>query len=180
MQPDPDIEPLLVVGIGSPYGDDRLGWLVIDNLETLCAPLVRTGHIRLLRLDRPTTELLSHITPYRRAILIDALALPGTRDLQVFSVHSLPASPTPSSSHGFGLADTLQLGQTLGLLPEQVEIYGIPMLELPTAQDFDTPSIDLTPHAKQTARLIAQRLTGYCQRTPGSQSLAHTKKPRQA
>jgi len=113
-----------VIGIGSPHGDDRIGWEAIDALaasglpdrfsaETFCCDRLGAGLLRLFE-------------GVKAAIVIDAMKSgcePGTlRKLD--SVELLPECGL-LSSHGIGVAETIGLGRMLGLLPQQLVLYGI-------------------------------------------------------
>ena len=80
----------------------------------------------LLKLDRPGSRLLAHLRDTPRAVVIDAVMLeqaPGGASL--LSRDDLERLPDPPSSHGFGLAQTLALGASLGELPSVLHLIGI-------------------------------------------------------
>jgi hydrogenase maturation protease len=110
-----------VIGVGSPFGADRLGWLAIDHLAGMSLP-----GCELIKLDRPGSCLLAHLRGLRKAVVIDAVALdtsPGGVSLLSFA--DLQRMLAPPSSHGFGLAETLALGAELGELPPALHLIGI-------------------------------------------------------
>jgi hydrogenase maturation protease len=110
-----------VIGVGSPFGADRLGWLAIERLAGRLPP-----GCELIKLDRPGSSLLVHLRDSARAVVIDAVMrddAPGSASL--LSLDELERLPAPPSSHGFGLAQTLALGASLGELPPEFHLIGI-------------------------------------------------------
>jgi hydrogenase maturation protease len=110
----------LIVGVGSPHGDDAVGWLAVERLAGKVAPSVR-----LVALRQPV-ELADHLEGCRRLWIVD-----GCRGSQPGTVHRLiwPDArielATGYSSHGFGVAAALELTAALGRLPQQVVIFAI-------------------------------------------------------
>jgi hydrogenase maturation protease len=110
-----------VIGVGSPFGADRLGWMAIDHLAQ-----VGPADCEWLKLDRPGSRLLDHFEPNSAALVIDAVAWseqPG--EVRRLSLSDLQQFQDRSSSHGFGLAETLALGAELGRLPQDLHLIGI-------------------------------------------------------
>lgn len=116
-----------IIGIGSPFGDDRIGWDAIDALER-DGMLDRfpPGCVRAFRCAQPARDLLPMMTGADVAILIDAMiggAAPGC--VKRIDPLALRADPGKLSSHAMSVAESLALGRALGLLPEKVLIYGV-------------------------------------------------------
>lgn len=111
-----------IIGVGSPVAGDDLGWLAIDFLRN--AGFAR--YAELLTLDRPGTALLEYLQPGTGVILIDAMdagLLPGT--IRELVLGDLLVTARGPSSHEFGLAETLALGNAMGTLPHSLRILGI-------------------------------------------------------
>lgn len=111
----------VIVGIGSPHGDDQLGWVVVDRLR----PRLPAG----ITADKVNggLELLECLDGHDAAAIIDAAA-PAGRPGTVRSFAWPSAELTPCalwSTHGLGLVQALQLAETLGSLPGHVRIYTI-------------------------------------------------------
>lgn len=117
-------ERLKIIGIGSPFGDDRLGWEVIRQLQQR---LVTGPELQLIALDRPGCGLIQHLAGCRHCWLIDALQTPGAagRYLQPRLADLTSGSEAIAGSHGFGLLESLQLAATLGQLPPDLELHCI-------------------------------------------------------
>ncbi len=122
-----------VIGIGSPYGDDSLGWQAVDALE---ASGIRARYpanwLSLRRLDRPGPLLLEAMAGEDLVLLIDAMysgARPGT--VKRLAAEELELMDGAVSTHGFDLATTLELGRRLAQLPDTLIIVGIEMGAVP-------------------------------------------------
>jgi hydrogenase maturation protease len=137
---DFDSTPVTIVGLGSPFGDDRIGWCVADAL----ARQLPAAAARIVKLDRPATGLLDEIAGRRRALLVDAAvdgASPGT--LHSLPLEALSAADTAASSHALGVAEALALGWSLGVLPTELRLYLVsidPLQTRPGVQEL-TPAV---------------------------------------
>lgn len=109
----------LAVGLGSPHGDDRVGWEVIDRLAVrtqLPAAKARDG-----------VELLQMISGQVQVLVIDAAAPsghPGRMRQFEWPVHDLDIASLVSS-HGLGVVDALRMAQTLGCAPHRAIVITI-------------------------------------------------------
>ena len=109
----------LVVGIGSPHGDDQAGWLVADKLVAQRPALT-------VRRAQVPADLLDWLDGVERLIVCDACQPAEQPGLvrQWF----WPADLTPLralSSHSLDVASVLSLAETLGKLPPEVHVWGI-------------------------------------------------------
>jgi hydrogenase maturation protease len=124
-----------VIGVGSPFGADRLGWLAVDHLAK-----VGPADCEWFKLDRPGSRLLDYLKRPDRVVIIDAVVWgeqPG--GIRRLSLSDLQRFQGLSSSHGFGLAETLALGAELDRLPQALQLFGIH-----SGDDLtQTPQIDL-------------------------------------
>jgi hydrogenase maturation protease len=118
---------LLIIGVGSPFGDDQLGWQVVNAVEEqLSAHGLISEGLKLICADRPGLHLLELMREAESVILIDAVktnALAGT--IHCFQTEDLTSSQLVHSSHAVGVSEALQLGEALGMLPDSIIIYGI-------------------------------------------------------
>ena len=136
-----------VIGLGSPFGDDRVGWQVVDRLH---GHLPR--HVDLVKLDRPGGALIRWMQGVSHLILVDAVisgAVPGS--LLHLTPDAITATQTHFSTHDLDLAQTLRLADALGSLPAQVELFGIEI------GDLQGESAQKPVHA--AAAELARRLT---------------------
>jgi len=121
---------LLILGIGSPFGQDSLGWQAIDGLiarglEQRLAP----HEVLLEKADRPGALLLDYMRGMDVAILIDALVGgvdPGR--VHPLTVGEIAQGDLALSGHDLGVAEALALGDALGDLPEQVLVLGVEVM----------------------------------------------------
>jgi hydrogenase maturation protease len=145
------VAPIRVIGVGSPFGDDRAGWLVAEMVEK--AIDADRGRIEVRSLDRPGFALLHAIAECEAVILIDAVAPMGYPG----RIHRLRAADLDdgsrrlASGHGFGLVDALQLAAVLKRLPSSLRLYGI---ELGTVENPDRMSTEVQEAAVRVAAEI--------------------------
>ncbi|MET0091402.1 MAG: hydrogenase maturation protease [Candidatus Thiodiazotropha sp.] len=110
-----------IIGVGSPFGADRLGWAAIDHLQTRAV-----DGCELIKLDRPGPGLLHYLDGAQQVVIIDAVAqgLPAGESMLI-SPQALADPAEQTSCHGFGVAEALALAQSLGSLPAHVDLIGI-------------------------------------------------------
>lgn len=116
---------LHVIGVGSPFGDDRVGWIAAERLRDSLRLNAQPERIAVSILDRPGAMLLARWSEADEVIVIDAMrsgVAPGT--WRRLAVNDLPFS-RPVTSHGFGVAGALELARELGNLPCRLCVYGI-------------------------------------------------------
>jgi len=110
-----------VIGIGSSFGADQLGWLALEVLEEAAIP-----DLELIRLDRPGSGLLRYFEGVGIILLIDAVEAglePG--EIKLLNPADLSQLSCLTSSHGFGVAEALALAETLETLPAELWVAGI-------------------------------------------------------
>lgn len=124
---------VVILGIGSPFGADRLGWEVADLLRH-SPVLARAGAstLAIYSLDRPGPALLNYLSNARVGVLVDAICStvhPPSQILRLEESGIAHVLKGELSSHGVGVADTLALGRALGMLPDRVLLYGINVID---------------------------------------------------
>ncbi len=126
-----------VLCIGSPHEPDNLGFLAAHTLMGHFNP----DQVEVLALDRPGPRLIEHMRGAKTVILVDAVksgAKPDTlHRLEGHALDGLIAHHT--SSHGFGLAETLALAEKMGELPPHLKFLGLEV-------DKEKPSSDVIVH----------------------------------
>ncbi len=122
-QPDTGAQPVLVIGIGvDERGDDAVGRHVARALAE------RRPDIRVLERRGEAAELLEAWAGADSVVLIDAVALDATAGgVHTFDASSqpLPAYHKHGSTHGFGVAEAIELARALGELPPRIRVVGI-------------------------------------------------------
>ncbi|KTD35042.1 hydrogenase expression/formation protein [Legionella nautarum] len=123
---------LLVIGLGSPFGDDRIGWDVVQLLQQRRALTAYTeNQLQFACYDRPGLNLLELIQNAKSVFLIDAVrtgAEIGT--LVCLKEDEINVINTIGTTHHFGVAEAIQMGKVLNLLPQNLILYGIEIDEL--------------------------------------------------
>lgn len=126
---------LKIIGVGSPMGDDDIGWRVIDALSVAewLHPWMGRG-VELISLDRPGVALLEELGGAEQVVVIDAMV--SGREPGTVAYFKWPFSIEEAgllSSHGFGLGEALRLGQALGSLPPKLGVWGVEIQPITSA-----------------------------------------------
>jgi len=101
-------------------GDDAVGLLVADG--------VRAAGVEVQECEDEPTRLLDSWEELDLLVLVDAVqsgSAPGTVHRVDASSGTLPEGLTLTSSHAFGIGQTLELARALGRLPARVVVYGV-------------------------------------------------------
>jgi len=130
-----------VIGIGSPFGADQLGWEVVTQLRD------RGVAAELECWDGPLAGLVERFKALDVAILVDA-AVGGGRvgEVHILAPEQLDGAGLRWSSHGFGLRDAVALAQALEELPRRL---------LVVAAEVGEPAADRPPAAAVRAAVYA-------------------------
>jgi hydrogenase maturation protease len=114
----------VVIGIGNPdRGDDAAGHAVVELLRR--AP---PAEVDLAEADGEATALLSRLDGADTAFLVDAcsFAAPAGSIWRFDAAAApLPHGAFGVSTHGFGLAEAVELARALGQLPLRCIVYAI-------------------------------------------------------
>lgn len=116
---------VLIAGIGSPHGADRLGWAVIEALKTVRLPV--PAKLVSCRLPSELTPLLLE-APH--AIVLDAMLGNGPAGtIHVLRVADLDGAGLRLSSHGLGLVEAIQLASVLGMHESRMQLLVLDVVE---------------------------------------------------
>lgn len=111
----------LVVGVGSPHGDDGVGWAIAD------AVAARIGDAVVVRRARTPAELLDWLAGIDSLDVCDAVV--GQVDVGSVHLWRWPAGQIErvpfAGSHDLSLAAALALAEQLGKLPGEVRVWGV-------------------------------------------------------
>jgi len=150
-----------VIGLGSPFGDDRVGWYLIECLSGRLP-----AGVEAIALDRPGAGLLDALQGVDRLILFDAVlgaSKPG--EILCLDPASAQSGAAVLSSHGLDLAQTLELAAALDRWPARIEVFGITIADPLHNASPEAPSGDktltggrLTPAVARAAETLAQRI----------------------
>ena len=114
----------LVVGFGSPHGDDQVGWLVIDELEKNSNGI---GFLDVFKSKGNGIDWFNEVREHQHIIFVDAVS----SGEPVGTIHSFvigddeDSRKIKTSSHAIGLIDSISLAKTLNYLNTTVEFFGI-------------------------------------------------------
>jgi hydrogenase maturation protease len=137
-----------VLAVGSPHGDDRVGWEVVERLrQELALVGVQT------RVLHDPLSLVEHLEGAAGIVLVDACrsgAEAGSLFRLAWPARGLDTAGGPST-HGFGVASALALAEALGRLPRQVVLLGV------EAQACE-PGEDLSPPVRQALPELCRRV----------------------
>lgn len=144
----------LVVGVGSPHGDDQAGWMVVERLG------LDPGDQSDVAVRKAATpaDLLNWIDEVKQLIICDAVG--GAGPSGSISRWTWPTDRLVrdgSGTHDFCLPDVLRLADRIGKLPEQVTIYGI---EIANRQPLASISPEVLRSIGTVASEIHQLLRG--------------------
>jgi hydrogenase maturation protease len=149
----------LIVGIGNPdRGDDAAGPLAADLLARQAPAGTR---IEVLRGD--PAPLIEWLEQAEHAWLIDAADAgdsPGSIRRFDLARGAVPEQPFALSTHGFGLADTLELARALNALPATCVVYSI---QGGSFEDGAAPC----PQVRTAVREVAGRILEELHAAPG-------------
>lgn len=132
------MQQMTVVGMGSRLcGDDAIGVTIIDELRKL-----DDGRLELVEGGLDALGLLDRLNQRENVIIVDATRMglePG--EIRSFTREEvrLVVSEDHLSLHGIGLTEALQLGESMGLLPEKLKFIGIQPLSVNVGSELSEP-----------------------------------------
>jgi hydrogenase maturation protease len=153
-----------VIGVGSPFGDDRAGWEVVAALEAaLRSAAVPGRQVDIRACDRPGAALVQMLAGVQHAVIIDVALSAGSRAgcVRWLSEREIEARRV-LSSHGFGLAEALALARALGDAPSRVSVLAISATHL-EGEALSDPVREAVPVA---VREVLARLRGHDAEAP--------------
>lgn len=143
----------LIVGIGSPHGDDRAGWELVKALEdVLVNPTCQ------LRIAQSPIEILSWLDDLDRLILCDACRTGGNvGDVHRFRWPDPQLAKTRwSGTHDFSVVATIELAERLARLPDEVICVAV---EAAVANPTSGMSPEVSNAIGRMAQLVAEEVT---------------------
>jgi len=147
-----------VVGIGSPHGDDRVGWRIVELLQ---GRELRNTDVVAVQGGVPLVECLRDC---QTAILVDACrsgAAAGTISRLEWPDPRI-ALQHHRSTHGFDVASALDLAQRLDRLPPRVVVYGVEMQRC-------EPGAELSPEVDAVLANLVSRILSELGRNGGTE-----------
>ncbi|WP_440615471.1 hydrogenase maturation protease [Cysteiniphilum sp. 6C5] len=144
----------LVLGIGSPFGDDQFGWLVAEQIKEMLKSN-QSSHIDIEIADRPGLNLLRFLEKnYTQVILIDAVNA-GVEPGAQFFLQSREILEFNGflSSHNIGVAPSLALADALNMPIDHVLFHGVQGQRLFVKDDLVSDAV------KKSVSNMAQMIT---------------------
>lgn len=155
MSPLANQSPVLVVGIGSAAGDDALGPEVAARVARELAGSdagAPAGEVQVVAHVDPT-ELVELMDDRALVVIADATRSAGRAGMlvlrEVGAGHPglIGWAGGPASSHGWGLAEAVELARVLGRLPERVVVVGVTADRFEPGAALSAPVAHALPHA---------------------------------
>jgi len=153
-----------LIGIGQTFrGDDSVGLEVVQRWQSK-HPDALPSTLDVSQLESPGLNLLSHMAGYDAVILVDAVmsgSPPGT--LHHLRTEDIPAFlDGADSAHGWGIAETIKLGETLQRedFPAHIHLLGIEIKSAAPGQGMSPNIREVVPEAVQRLNGLVQRLSG--------------------
>jgi hydrogenase maturation protease len=140
---------IIVLCIGNPdRGDDAAGRAVAHALRA------SRIDVEIIEEEGEATRVLERLEGADAAYIVDACvsgAKPGDISRIDVSTGPLPRAAFGASTHGFGLAEALELARALGVLPSRCVVYAI------EGESFDIGA-SMSPAVAAAVGKIADRL----------------------
>lgn len=154
----------IVLALGNPLrGDDGIGIAIINALEA--NPRLPQG-VDLIDGGTPGIDTSLLLQGYHRAIIVDAAEmglLPGTWAQFVLNDNAF-LKPNDAdqliSVHSAGLAEALELGYTLGILPDDITICGIQPSTIGWSSGLSNPVQEAIPAVCSAILEMLNRVEG--------------------
>lgn len=147
---------LSILGIGSPFGADRIGWEVVEALGAR-HPQSRhaCGELRIGSSDRPGVGLLEQLRDCEEVWIVDALEGGRVGRVRWLVPEELGLVRENFSTHGAGVAEALALGAALNETLPSISLLAIETGDDPAAQ---LPQACLASALEELSRRLRERL----------------------
>ncbi len=133
----------LLVGIGSPHGDDRLGWVIAGRVAALAH-----GSFSV-RCAQAPAQLLDWLDGIEQLEICDTVA--SSADVGTLYCWQWPAREIEQaafySSHDLSLPSVLAIAETLGRLPPRVRIWGVSIAQGGSRESLSPQAAAAVPNA---------------------------------
>lgn len=115
---------VVVIGVGNPYrGDDAAGLAAAERLQSRVPE-----HVSVLPCEQEPSRIVDAWQGARAAVVVDAVqsgSEPGTLHRVDATTEPVPAHVFRSSTHAFGVGETIEVARALGRLPARIVVYGV-------------------------------------------------------
>lgn len=147
---------ILVLGIGSPFADDTVGFVVADILtqDHILQKMQLNGKLTICCDDRPGIDLLSYLDKgHDKILLVDMVKtnLNETGNIYKLQAKEIIGFSGMLSSHNLGVSPSLALANALGINIEHITFWGI-------EGEKYCPEEDISPKMLSTAKIVADQI----------------------
>ena len=130
---------LVVIGVGQTMrGDDAVGVIAVETWRSQYPHTANLPGVQVETAELPGLDLLEMLSNADTALIVDAVKSGSPAGgIHIMDEQAIAAfEPGTGSAHGWGVAETIQLGYQLGRndLPRNIKIMGI------AAQQFEIGS----------------------------------------
>lgn len=140
---------MTIVGVGNLFrGDDGAGLAVAREIRA------RQPGLRVIERSGNLLDLFDAIENETAVIIVDAVssgAMAGSVVCWDASAQALPSAATRGSTHGFGVAEAIELARARNRLPATVLVFGI------EGTNFD-PAVSLSAEVSAAIPRVAERV----------------------
>ena len=154
-----------VFGIGSPFGDDQIGWEIVNSLKKQRLISKISSDVLTLTCCNHPKELLDLMSGAQVIFLIDAIRSSNTSIGRIYRLENeeiMREIRGQLSTHEFGLVQVLQLGEVLNELPERIILYGI---KIGNIKGFDISNNLLKAARSKLLKKLKKELLTHVERT---------------
>jgi hydrogenase maturation protease len=112
----------VIIGVGSPHGNDAIGWRVVEGLQMAMDERVA------IRAVMEPTQLLDHLDGCTNLWIVDACRCgqsQGEITRWAWPEDTREIARDASSTHTMSLPAVLELAAALGKLPERIVIFAV-------------------------------------------------------
>lgn len=145
---------VVVIGVGNRMmGDDAAGPVAVDRLEQRVPPFVA-----LVESVGDATHLLETWRDAGLAVIVDAVVSGGVAGSiqRIDGMEGFPPAWRSASTHLVGLAEAIDLGGAVGVLPDAMVVYGIEIERV-------EPGVGLSPEVDRAVDDVAARVLELCE-----------------
>ncbi len=142
----------LIVGLGSPHGDDRVGWHVA---ERLAASIGAAARVKVAADPTTILDWLDGVTTLHICDACQTFREPGTIHCWRWPRIEHGNTQSTCGSHGVSLQAVLSLAECMGWLPARVKIWAV---EMAAAESLAATSAAALAAADRLAQQIAKEV----------------------
>jgi hydrogenase maturation protease len=148
-----DRKMLRVVGIGSPHGDDQVGWRLIGELAGM-------DHLRVRAEVLATPlDILNDLAGVDTLVVVDACDAGLAPGGVLIRDWPWPCEERgKASSHGLGIEAVLRLAEQLGRIPSRVVLFGVQTNRLEESPDLSGALAGVLPGIEDQLQALIREL----------------------